>query len=95
MTLDIVPRFPIPETEQPGGAVAAPMPGKVLELRVSVGDAVTAGQVVVILEAMKMENHLAAAEDGVVTEIRVAPGDQVEKDVLLMVIETGDQPETS
>ncbi|MEM7325225.1 MAG: biotin carboxylase N-terminal domain-containing protein [Actinomycetota bacterium] len=91
LSLEVVPRFPIPETEQPGGAIAAPMPGKVVELRVAVGDAVTAGQVVAVLEAMKMENHLAAAEDGVVTEIRVAPGDQVEKDVLLMVIETADE----
>lgn len=95
LALEIVPRFPIPEIEQPGGAVAAPMPGKVMEIRVSVGDAVTAGQVVAVLEAMKMENHLAAAEDGVVTEIRVAPGDQVEKDVLLMVIETDAEPEAS
>ena len=59
----------------------------------TVGETVTAGQVVAVLEAMKMENHLTAAEDGVVTEIRVAPGDQVEKDVLLMVIETSTEPE--
>ncbi len=84
---DIIPRFSVPEIELPGGAVAAPMPGKVLEIRVAVGDGVEAGQVVAVLEAMKMENHLAATEDGEVTEIRVAIGDQVEKDVLLMVIE--------
>lgn len=95
LALNIVPRFPVPEVEQPGGAVAAPMPGKVLELRVEVGDEVTAGQVVAVLEAMKMENHLSAAEDGVVTEVRVSPGDQVEKDVLLMVIETKNGPEAS
>ncbi len=86
--LDIVPRFSVPTAELPGGAVAAPMPGKVLEIRVAVGDRVEAGQVVAVLEAMKMENHLSAAEDGEVTEVRVAVGDQVEKDVLLMVIET-------
>lgn len=86
---DIVPRFSVPEVELPGGAVAAPMPGKVLEIRVSEGQQVTAGDVVAVLEAMKMENHLTATDDGIVTEIRVAVGDQVEKDVLLMVIESG------
>ncbi|MGH1487777.1 MAG: acetyl/propionyl/methylcrotonyl-CoA carboxylase subunit alpha [Acidimicrobiales bacterium] len=88
---DVVPRFSVPEIELPGGAVAAPMPGKVLEIRVEQGQRVAAGQVVAVLEAMKMENHLAATEDGVVTEVRVAVGDQVEKDVLLMVIESTDQ----
>jgi propionyl-CoA carboxylase alpha chain len=85
--LTIVPRFSVPEIELPGGAVAAPMPGQVLEIRVAVGDRVEAGQIVAVLEAMKMENHLAAPDDGVVTEVRVAEGDQVTKDVLLMVIE--------
>ncbi len=85
---EVIPRFSVPEVELPGGAVAAPMPGKVLEIRVEEGQQVTAGQVVAVLEAMKMENHLSATDDGVVTEIRVAVGDQVEKDVLLMVIES-------
>jgi propionyl-CoA carboxylase alpha chain len=84
---DVVPRFSVPKAELPGGSVAAPMPGKVLEVRVERGQRVSAGQVVAVLEAMKMENHLAVAEDGVVAEIRVAVGDQVEKDVLLLVIE--------
>ncbi|MEM7273129.1 MAG: biotin carboxylase N-terminal domain-containing protein [Actinomycetota bacterium] len=87
LTMEILPRFPLPEIEQPGGAIAAPMPGKVLELRVAVGDLVVAGQVVAILEAMKMEHHLAAPDGGRVTEVRVGPGDQVDKDVLLMVID--------
>ena len=51
-----------------------------------------AGDVVAVLEAMKMENHLAAAEDGVVAEVLVGVGQQVEKDALLLVIEpVGDQ----
>ncbi|MEZ5166854.1 MAG: acetyl-CoA carboxylase biotin carboxyl carrier protein subunit [Acidimicrobiales bacterium] len=54
--------------------MAAPMPGRVVELRVEVGMAVTAGQVVAVLEAMKMENHLRAPADGVVAEVRVVVG---------------------
>ena len=83
----VVPRFAVPEPETPGGAVAAPMPGKVIELRVDVGDVVTAGQVVAVLEAMKMENHLRAATDGTVVEVLTTVGTQVEKDTLLMVID--------
>lgn len=93
VSFGIVPRFSVPEAEVPGGAIAAPMPGKVIELRVAVGDAVSAGQVVAVLEAMKMENHLRAAEDGTVTEILASVGDQVEKDTLLMVIDDGSEPD--
>ncbi|MCP4960076.1 MAG: biotin/lipoyl-binding protein [Actinomycetia bacterium] len=86
--LSIVPRFVPPEAEVPVGAVAAPMPGRVVEVRVTQGEAVLAGDVVVVLEAMKMEHHLRAAEDGVATEVRVAAGDQVENGALLLVIDS-------
>ena len=85
--IEVLPRFSVPEPEMVGGAVTAPMPGKVIELRVSVGDVVQAQQVVAVIEAMKMENHLRTPEAGTVTEIFVSEGDQIEKDVLLMVIE--------
>lgn len=55
-----------------GETVAAPMPGVVVAMRVKVGDAVTAGQAVVVVEAMKMQNELAVVHDGVVTEVLVA-----------------------
>ena len=55
-----------------GETVAAPMPGVVVAIRVQVGDTVTAGQAVVVVEAMKMQNELAVAHDGVVTEVLVA-----------------------
>jgi biotin carboxyl carrier protein len=63
------------------------MPGKVLELRVGAGDAVEAGEILVVLEAMKMEHPMRATEDGVVSEVRVSEGDQVEAGTLLLVVE--------
>ncbi|MBW2293892.1 MAG: ATP-grasp domain-containing protein, partial [Deltaproteobacteria bacterium] len=65
------PRFELPGVEDVSGGFVARMPGKVLELRVAVGDAVTAGQTVLILEALKMEHPMNAFEDGVVVEVRV------------------------
>ena len=55
-----------------GETVSAPMPGVVVSLRVKTGDAVKAGQAVVVVEAMKMQNELAVVHDGVVTEVLVA-----------------------
>jgi len=58
--------------------VAAPMPGKILAIKANVGQAVKRGDVVMILEAMKMENEIAAPEDGTIAGINVAVGDSVE-----------------
>jgi len=67
-----------------GQAIQAPMPGKVLGLKVSVGDNVTSGTVLAILEAMKMENDIVAPADGTVASIDVKVGDSVNTgDVLL------------
>ena len=55
-----------------GETVSAPMPGVVVAIRVKPGDAVTAGQAVVVVEAMKMQNELAVRHDGVVSEVLVA-----------------------
>ncbi len=60
-----------------GGRLSAPMPGKVLSFAVKAGDAVKAGQVLAVMEAMKMEHTIAAPTDGVVTELLFSPGDQV------------------
>lgn len=63
--------------------IPAPMPGKVLAIKVKVGDAVKKGDVMMILEAMKMENEVVATEDGTVASIDVAEGAMVEaSDVL-------------
>jgi pyruvate carboxylase subunit B len=64
--------------------VTAPMPGLVVRVDVSEGDVVRAGQGVVIVEAMKMENELAATADAVVTRVRVSEGETVEKDQVLV-----------
>ncbi len=62
----------------------APMPGLVVRIATSVGEAVFAGQALVVMEAMKMENELRAATAGVVTAIRVTPGMAVEKGAVLV-----------
>jgi biotin carboxyl carrier protein len=60
-----------------GEKVTAPMPGTILDVKVSVGDSVTKGQALMILEAMKMENEIVAPCDGKVTSITVKKGDTV------------------
>ena len=63
--------------------VAAPMPGKILGVKASVGQAVKKGDVIIVLEAMKMENEVVAPEDGTVASINVSEGASVESgDVL-------------
>lgn len=70
-----------------GGDLTAQMPGQVIEVLVAVGDAVTRGQTLVILEAMKMEIRAAAPADGVVKRLLVRPGEVVERGQLLAEIE--------
>ena len=67
--------------------IIAPMPGLVVRVRVAVGDRVEAGQAVVVMEAMKMENELRATAAGVVRSVEVAPGTAVEKGALLVSLE--------
>jgi len=67
--------------------IVAPMPGMVVRIDVEVGDTVTAGQGVVIVEAMKMENELKPEADGIVSRILVSEGEAVEKDQLLVDLE--------
>ena len=81
------PRFPDKSLAIPAGGCIAPMPGKVIELRVAEGDTVQAGQVLLIMEAMKMEHTVTAPHDGSVTTVSVAAGDQVDADALLAVVE--------
>ena len=68
-------------------ALKAPLPGVVTDIKVAVGDEVKVGDVVVVLEAMKMANNLEAEKDGKVTAICVKTGESVLKDSPLVVIE--------
>ena len=63
------------------------MPGKIVRVLVKTGDAVTARQPVVVVEAMKMENELRASRDGTVAEIQVSEGMSVDAGALLLVIQ--------
>jgi 3-methylcrotonyl-CoA carboxylase alpha subunit len=72
-----------------GGQLTAPMPGKVLSFAVQPGDAVKKGQVLAVLEAMKMEHTIAAPADGVVGELLYAPGDQVAEGAALLSLSEG------
>ena len=79
-------RFPDLDAESVEGGLVAPMPGKVLIVNVSAGDRVSAGQVLIVMEAMKMEHQIAAPADGEAAEVRVHVGDQVDNGELLVVI---------
>ncbi len=69
-----------------GEAVSAPMPGTILKVNVTVGKAVKAGDVLCVLEAMKMENDIAAPKDGTVTQVVVSKGASVATGDALIVI---------
>ena len=69
--------------------LSSPMPGQVLEILVKEGKTVEAGQRLLIIEAMKMENPLRAPQDSVVTKIRVAVGDKVTPGETLIELEAG------
>ena len=80
---------PIPAAApEPAGAsvVEAPMPGKILKISVAVGASVSSGDVLLILEAMKMENEISAPAGGTVREIRAREGDSVNTGDVLIVL---------
>lgn len=68
------------------GSVTAPMPGTIIDIAVKEGDTIKAGQLCVVLEAMKMENELPAPCDGVVRSVNVTKGASVNTDEVLVVI---------
>ena len=81
-----MPRFKSIGQNLTSGGLIAPMPGKVIDLKVKLGSKIKKGQTLVILEAMKMEHSVNAIQDGVIDELFVKKNDQVENGALLMVI---------
>ncbi len=77
------PAAPVSSGAQGSIQIVAPMPGKILGVKAKAGDQVKKGQVVIILEAMKMENEIVAPEDGVIASIDTNAGANVEAGTLL------------
>lgn len=75
-----------PVTAGGAGTVVSPMPGTVLDVKVKEGDAVSVGQVVIILEAMKMETEIVSEVAGSVAAVRVKKGDAVDTDTVLVEV---------
>lgn len=83
-----IPRYgeAAPAPAAGGTTVEAPMPGKVLDVKVAAGQAVKFGQVVITMEAMKMETEIVAPADGTVAQILVKAGDAVETGTAMVVL---------
>jgi len=77
---------PAPAAPAGGDVVSSPMPGKILKVAVAVGASVNPGDLLVVLEAMKMENEIQASSGGTVKEIRVKEGDSVNTGDVLVVV---------
>ncbi|MGA8847294.1 MAG: biotin/lipoyl-containing protein, partial [Nocardioides sp.] len=91
LPLVAVPRFVDPADAVASGSLLAPMPGTVVKVAVESGQEVAAGDVVLVLEAMKMQHTVTAPSAGTVTEINVQPGAQVAAGEVLAVVEGEEQ----
>ena len=92
LVLNEAPRYPDPRGVDTGGGLTAPMPGAVLATQVSAGTKVSKGDLLVILEAMKMEHRIVAPRDGVVDQVHVSVGDQVDNAQLLVTLTEEESP---
>ena len=87
LAFGVAPRFTVADDEAVRGSLAAPMPGTVVAVPAAAGDRVEAGDVVVVLEAMKMEHAIRSPADGVIAELLVAVGDRVDVGTVLAVVD--------
>lgn len=86
VTLTERPRFPAQEADAVVGGYASPMPGTVLQIRASTGDTVKKGDVLIVVESMKMESAIRANDDGVVEDVFAEEGELVDADSILIVV---------
>jgi acetyl/propionyl-CoA carboxylase alpha subunit len=87
LAFEVMPRFDENAHHADTAGPATPVPGTVTEVRVSEGDEVSAGQILVVLEAMKMEHTITADTDGVVTAVHVRPGQSVDAHQVVVTVE--------
>ncbi|MDC0180974.1 biotin/lipoyl-binding protein [Pseudomonadota bacterium] len=83
----VLPRFIEPGNDVPEGSLIAPMPGKVIDVKVKKGSKVKAGDTLVIIEAMKMEHAIKATETGKIAKVMIKLNDQVDNGATLLVLE--------
>ena len=91
LELTELPRFLPPGAGELEGGLIAPMPGRILATEVKAGETISSGQLLVILEAMKMEHRIFAPADGTVAKVNVEVGEQVEKDAVLIELEAEEE----
>ena len=84
-----LPRFPVAEAKAISGGYRAAMPGKVIVVAVSPGESVKRGQLLLVLEAMKMEHRVVADDDGVIGAVSVVVGQQVDANQVMVVVDGG------
>jgi propionyl-CoA carboxylase alpha chain len=87
LTLTRAPRFVLHDAESATGGPISPLPGTVIAVHVDAGEAVVDGQLLMVVEAMKMEHKIVASGDATVTEVRFAVGDRVDTGDLLVALE--------
>jgi propionyl-CoA carboxylase alpha chain len=87
VNVSVLPRFIEPGNDVPEGGLIAPMPGKVIDVKVKKGSKVKAGDTLVIIEAMKMEHSIKATETGKIAKVMIQLNDQVDNGATLLVLE--------
>jgi propionyl-CoA carboxylase alpha chain len=95
LTLTRAPRFALHDVRAEGGGPISPLPGTVIAVHVAVGDSVVDGQVLMVVEAMKMEHKIVAVGDATITEVRFSVGDRVDQGDLLVALDHSDHGDAS